>query len=290
MNDATRFTSLGRPMDPRYPTNLAIMILTLVFGVVAFVLSLVDGNDIATVLLHAVATGASVFLTWVIAREISPDYEYGSLFAALIAGIVTIFLGMPLPDLLASFLLVTISRVLNRIVGPPAKFPDSVVVIMALILLAITSHHWVVVLAGAMALLLDGLLPQPHRINILFGAIGIGITVAMFALGRVEPIGGAISVEWLLVMILTGVIFVLTIVASRTIKSNCDVEGYDPIPIRIQATMVLILVTATGMAIWYGDAGIISVLPAWFAMFGISIFRLPMTIRVLREGSASQAA
>lgn len=289
MNESYRFSSLGRPMDPRYPTNLAIMILTLIFGVVGFILSLVDGNDIATILLDAVAVGATVMLTWIIAREISPDYEYGSLFAALIAGIAAAILGAPLPDLLASFVLVTICRVLNRIVGPPTKFPDSVVVIVALILLAITSHHWVVVLAGAVALLLDGLLPSPHRINILFGAVGIGITVAMFALGRVEPLGGAISVEWLLIMVLTGILFVLTIASSRTVKTSCDVEGYDPIPLRIQATMVLILITAIGMAIWYGDAGIISVLPAWFAMLGVSIYRLPMTIRTLRRTRAGSA-
>lgn len=286
MTNMVNFRSaLGRPIDPRYPTNLTILVVTLIFGVIAFVLSLTSALPIVEVLLNAVMTGATVLITWIVSREISPDYEYASIFAAVIAGFVSLVAGSPEVDLLASFAVITLIRVVNRTVGPAATLPDAIVVMVMLILLAITTNHWVLVPAGALVFLADGLLKPMRLIHIGFAVLATGIAVAMFALERIEPIDPTLSALGLLFMIAGTLIHIATIAASREVKSVCDLPGYTINPLRIQIGMVLTLLVALGMGLWYADSGIQWILPVWIAIIGVGVFRLPMTIRTLRGNS-----
>jgi hypothetical protein len=275
-------SAFERPIDPRYPTNLTILVVILIFGVIAFVLSLTNALPLVDVLLNAVMTGATVLITWMISREISPDYEYASIFAAVIAGFVSIIAGSPEVDLLASFSLILFLRIVNRLVGPPATLPDAIIVLVILIVLAITSHHWVLVPVGALALLVDGVLKPARPIHLVFALLGGGITVAMVALDRIEPIDPSLSAIALIFMIVATAIHIATIAASREVKSVCDLPGYTISPLRVQIGMVLALFVALGMGIWYADSGIQWILPAWMAIVGVGLFRLPMTIGALR--------
>ena len=123
--ETTRITSIGRPVDPAWPTNQAILILSLtvllvvaafriVFGGLAFLPALVAGSF----------AGGSVFLAWAFARELDPDHDLAAFVGALIALPAWELLGSP--GFTSLVLLLLGLRIVNRTVGPPARPLDSI--------------------------------------------------------------------------------------------------------------------------------------------------------------------
>ena len=68
-------TALGRPLDPRYPTNLAIGALSLIVGAVGAAVKLLSDVPLAESASWGIGAAFSVFLAWVLARELDPDYD-----------------------------------------------------------------------------------------------------------------------------------------------------------------------------------------------------------------------
>ena len=114
-----RLSSVTRSIDLAYPTNRAIVIITLLFLLGTAGLQLILGKDISSASDSGLRAGASVFLAWAFARELDPDNELSAFVAAFLgcAG----FLLFPSPFLLALFLELLLIRIVNRSTGPTCK-------------------------------------------------------------------------------------------------------------------------------------------------------------------------
>lgn len=120
--------SLTRSIDLNYPTNRAIVIITLIFlsGVSGFQLFL--ERDLSTAFYSGLRAGTSVFFAWAFARELDPDNELSAFFAAFLG--CTGFLLFPFPLLLALFLELLLLRIVNRSSGVSSKTSDSFAVFL----------------------------------------------------------------------------------------------------------------------------------------------------------------
>ena len=170
-------TALGRtPIDPSYPTNLAIAALSLIVAIAGAIWQMISGAALLESVLWGIGAGFLPFLTWALGRELDPDHD---LSAFVGAGLVLIALLLPdMPSLLMILWLLLVLRTVNRSVGLPAKPLDSLGV-LGLGAWLTWQGYWMVGLMTAVAFLLDGLLSPPLRHQLFFSGLATVITVIL---------------------------------------------------------------------------------------------------------------
>ena len=77
-----RFTNLARAVDIKYPTNLAVVILSGFVFFAAGIFQWADGLQLLAALGAGFSLGLTFFLAWALAREIDPDQEYSAFLSA----------------------------------------------------------------------------------------------------------------------------------------------------------------------------------------------------------------
>jgi hypothetical protein len=277
MQQMYRYSSIARPLDPRYPTNLLIMVLTVVAGVVAGLLTLSTGGTFSDAILAGFATGGSTFLTWAIARETDPDYDWSAFAGVAFMWLAGLWLRAPMPGMVALALMLVYLRVINRMVGPPATIADAMVLMIGLVIASFL-ENWIIAVGVAGAFFIDGILPPPQRRQLFFALLALLIMVI-----RIMVIGwesyGVLSLPYLIGIAVVAIVFVLTMLATRSIRVGCDISDFRPDVRRIRASMALALGGALAISLWNGDQGVLWTLPAWCAMAGIALFRVRVTLQ-----------
>lgn len=99
--------TLGRKIDLQYPTNRWIVIIAIIVTGASYFLT----REFSI----AWKTGASVFLTWALTREIDPKREYAAFVSAFFA-LSSLFVAFKV-DLMVVFFLVLALRFANKITG-----------------------------------------------------------------------------------------------------------------------------------------------------------------------------
>lgn len=314
-------SSLVRPLELKEITNIIILILTPISGIGGFIywLTAVNAN-----ILSGVQFGAwiaiSTFLAWALTRELAPDHPLAAFvsvgfawigFAATTETIyTTIFVGpaqfnQPPPpvDWLALAALLLYARLINRIVGTPPQFVDSVIVLTATLSL-ILFDHWLLILIGISAFFIDALVAPRVTRHLFFGLGAIGILIARIAfLGAEVPDLSAattpILLPVLLMIILITVLYSGAIIAMNNVTSHPDIRALltdddptnDPTPrqyqlsvLRIRLTMGIALSAGLISFFWNGTFGIHWLLPLWAAMAAVGVIALPtILLRRLRD-------
>jgi len=274
--------SLTRSIDLNYPTNRAIVIITLLFlsGISGFQLFL--GRDLSVAFYSGLKAGASVFFAWAFARELDPDNELSAFFAAFLGCIG--FLLFPSPLLLALFLELLLLRIVNRSTGVPSKISDSFAVLLLSSWLSF-QENWIFGLFTAMAFFLDAFLPAPLRQNRIFGMAALIVSIFVFlqAAGQEGTFPGMQSGLFTLIAAL---LFVPSVLSSRKIKSTGDRTGIPLDPLRVQAAQLAALLSAGFLTALKGWAGAESLMPLWGAVLGVSLYGyLNMLSKRLRKAS-----
>jgi len=272
MQDMSQLTHVGRPVDPRYPTNRAISIINIATIVVMFVFQLVKGTPIIDAGLHAIAAGLTMFVVWAFAREIDPE-EQLSAFVAVLLALILLFTVDAGYNLIVLFYLIGIARVINRSVGLPLKLSDSVLLLGATILVAYLSG-WIYALIGAIAFLLDSILPEPDLKHRLFAGLSLLVMLVVMWIQGIAITLMMPSQLYLIVIVLAGLIFIPVIWSSRQLTVVCDIRGQTLSPIRVQVLQILILVVALVIAFTQGDEGVLSYRMVWIALAGVGLFPL----------------
>jgi hypothetical protein len=263
-----RFSSIGRILDPRYPTNLAIMAVTPLAGIVAGILSLLSGETLTQAISAGFYTGASVFIAWVIGREFDPDHPWVTFFGVGLAFIASLFADPPSIWSLAA--LIVLARIVNRIVGPPSKIGDSVVA-LALTGLALFTGWWVFAVVAAVAFVLDATLSKPNRHQWIFAGLALGgMLVSIIINEGNKPYAAS---AWT-IPVLIAVVVIAYVIATTEVKSGCDVASYTLDNRRMQAAMGLMLFAGVLFELWAGTPGLMAMLPLWAAIIGASVWRL----------------
>ncbi len=193
LHPAYRLSSIARPVDPRYPTNRAVLVLMPVAAVAAGIQAAVRDAAIADVAWSAGAGALTLFLCWAYVRELSPDDNPAAFIAVGLAAIGFGVWGAPSVWLVAVAL--GMLRIVSRCVGRPALPSDTAIVTLGAIALTL----WGIPAAGIIAALgfaMDGLAAAPRRIH-LVTALATAAAAAVRIAGHGLPIAPRPPREWL---------------------------------------------------------------------------------------------
>jgi len=270
----TDVTALARPIDPRYPTNLAISVASLVVAAGGAVYRVTSGDGWLDALLWGVGAAFAVFLAWALARELDPDHDLSAFVAAALAVIGLISLGQP--ALLPLFWLLLLLRVVNRTTGVPARPLDSLGVLGLAGWLA-WQDVWPAALVTALGFLLDALLPNPLRRHLAFAGLALLALVAT-GIGHEHATDELFaSADW---VVIGGVaaLWVVVVYTSDYVTSRGDVTGQRLSVPRVQAAQGLALLAAFLWAWQLGQEGVVDLMPVWAAMLGVGLWRLGLLV------------
>ncbi len=266
---SNRVTSIGRAIDPKYPTNRAILVLTVVVTVIGAVAQLLRGMGLFEGGLWGIRAGLAVFLAWMVCREFDTDHDLSAFVAAGLV-LVGMFWWDP-PNLGALLWLALVMRVVNRTTGLPATVVDVLAVVGVGGWLA-WQGNWGYGVVTVLALILDGLLPPRNRQALAFVSLGAAAAaiVAVWQ-GKMWGPGGPSVRDGALALVM-GIASVPVIVASNRVRSVGD-ETEEPLtPLRVQAAQVIAVLAGVQAAVWDGIAGLASMSSLWAAVLGAAMY------------------
>ncbi|MCJ7688434.1 MAG: hypothetical protein MUO60_03835 [Clostridiaceae bacterium] len=118
-----KISSIGRPLDFKYKTNKAIVIITTITIIIGIALSITNQLKMPNLIFTGVSFGITFFISWAISREIDPDNPI-SAFIGLIPLFIILFF-WPETNIAILFWLLISLRIINRTIGLPARIFDS---------------------------------------------------------------------------------------------------------------------------------------------------------------------
>lgn len=264
-------SSIGRPLDPSYPTNIAIMIITLLAGIGFGGWALLRGAGLGDSAYMGLLGGFAAFAGWMFCRELDPDRPYLA-FAGAVLALAGFALRGPY-GALALFALVTLLRIVTRTVGPAARVGDAVVALVLMALAMFWGFDWQLGLAGALAFALDALLPGGRPRQWVFVGISLLLSLALIVINAGFPAPRVdLGLPWIIGGGFVSLSFATAIMLCREINSRCDLGDRPIQPARIRAAMAVALAYAT-LLVWNGQSGMDAALPLWAALLAIGIGR-----------------
>ncbi len=237
------FTSIGRPVEAKYPTNLAILIVMGVSLVTATVQSVAAGDTFGSALLTGGHAMLLVFMVWAYCRETAPDDNPAAFVAVAVAAAAWAF-GLR-PDVLPLAALMGGTRIVSRTVGPVPKLSDMVLV-AALAGWVTYSGNWPVGIAVAMAMLLDARLPPRHLVAIPF-AVVLGL-LTVWTWQHAAPVFGVPTSTLGWVGLGVAAAYAVVLVTQGPCRARTDIGGEELSPARVQGGMAVALLAAVAMA------------------------------------------
>lgn len=264
-----RFSSIGRPIDRRYATNRAVASLALLVAVASFLVLRLSGESPPASFLRAVSLAVGFFLAWAIARELDPDHGASAFVAA---GLTLIPLAtLARPDYAAVFLVLLLLRIVNRSVGPAAR-PLDTIGILALVAVAAWRGNPLIVMAAAIAFILDGILKPGHRIHLAAAGASLGLVVVAWT-NLAGGLPGAPDMTSWLGLGATLPILIL-IKGSGDPLSVSDDGGGRLSATRVRSAQWLGFLLFAALVVGSGPAGWSAVSPLWAALAGTGLFSL----------------
>ncbi len=236
-HDVYRFTGIGRPVDPSYPTNATILLLASVALVVGALVSVRAGSGWLNGGLVGVNAAISVFLAWALTRELAPDDEAGAFVAAALAGVAWFTLGSQ--SLLIPMVLLVALRLVNRSTGKATETIDALLV-PPLFAFAAWTVSWPLGLVGSAAFALDAALPvalgQVERRHHL------AMSVFLLALTSLRLVAGTPGIQVPdrpLLLLFLAVLAVGAALLYPTSRSRGDVDGEVLVDARVRSALLL---------------------------------------------------
>ncbi len=219
-----KYTSIGRTLDPGFPTNKAVLMLMPLGAVIGAVSSWARGSAPADVFQQALVFVLAVFGSWALARELDPDDHLAAFISMAVAVVAALVVDSP--GLLVVFATLGLVRIVNRSTGLPARKFDSILCVVLTLLVMYGSASPFYGLVAALAFMLDGSLREPLRNQWIFGLVCLGGTVVYMVdhdigLGPV-PAPGTLF-EWLALLFL--LIFGLNTLLLKKVFSKGDANG-----------------------------------------------------------------
>ncbi len=270
-----RLTSVARPVDPRYPTNRALLIVLPIGAAVFAVLALFGVLDEAP--LSAALTALLVgFATWAFTRELTPDDDAAAFVALALGWIMSAVTGAS--GVVLTFAALFLARIVNRTTGLAAR-PWDIVMVAGFVLWA----SWnlgqpLLAVFAALTFAADARLARMNALGVAAAVACAGFSVWLFAQGGFElRVWDAAWLAPAIVLIAAGI----TSALSGAPRSVCDVFGKPLVATRVRAGLAVgALVAAqslvhgepwTANAIW----ACIAAVPLSAAIrAGIPMFRL----------------
>ena len=271
--DATRFSSIARPLDLKDKTNLIILILTIFTGVAGTFIKMPEGLTLLPSFLWGLSAAFMIFISWAISRELDPDYPYSAFVAVGLMGLAVIFVQKLSPDFLLLLFLLLLFRLINRSVGPPARVSDSLLILGLGIWLSL-DISWIIAFIMAIAFWTDSSLPEPLNRQKIFGGISILAGSVILLVQPDQFIKGLYLQNYLIYDILIAASFIPVIWLTREVKSMKDLDETPLHSSRVRAAQILALLAFLVLIFWEGYSFLLEIMPMAAAFVGITLYRL----------------
>ena len=257
-------SAIGRPLDPRYPSNRFVLIAAPLAGLAWMVWKMATEGDWSEALIRAAIAAGATFLAWAIARELDPDRPWTAGVAAVGAAAV---IGAGPPSLLVSAGVLLAARIAGRTTGLAPAVIDLIPMTLLAIWLGATDPGLAAGVVLGMVLVADRWLPGGAvSASVPFGLLAVAGAVAAAAMwGVLEPAPGLpAGPEW----VVAGVALVgLTALGRpRSCTSPCD-HREDPIDARRVRLGRLVAAGAGALTfVWLAGPGLTAGSAAWTAL------------------------
>lgn len=260
-----RFTSIARPVDPRYPTNLAVLVLMPLAGLLgAIVRHYRDGSE---QLSFAVTSMLVAFVAWAVTRELAPDDDRAAFVAMALALAALFFVGAG--SVLILFVALLLIRIVNRSTGLPARLFDSASVAGLTIWAAFALGQPLLSLVGAVAFAADAVLEGGRRWQ-LGPAAACLAAFAVISMTEPFPVAANLAAgEWAFVAVVAAA-YVLATLGIRHVRSVGDVGGAPLSPTRVRIGMAIGLLVAAQSLVADGGAAL-SDSPLWACLAAVPL-------------------
>ena len=219
-----KYTSIGRPLEPAYPSNKVVLILLPLGALLGAITAWMDGQSGIQLLQQALSFLLIVFGAWALARELDPD-DHAAAFISMAAAVLAALI-VDTPGILIVFTTIGLVRIVNRSTGLVARMGDSVIVMLLSLLVIYSTKSPFFGVVAALAFILDGSLKEPLRHQWVFGLVCLGGTIVYMVdhdigLGHISPPDALF--EWLAVLFL--LIFALNTLLLKKVHSKGDMNG-----------------------------------------------------------------
>lgn len=265
-NAGSRWSTIGRKVDLRVPTNLAIAIISLLVLISGLWTGLARGAAFVATTLLGLSWAFGVFLAWALARELDPDRWYSAFFAAALA-MIAAFLYSP-PALLITFWALIGLRFINRSTGLAPGWLD-IIAFSTLSLWLGWSIHWTIPLLSLLPLLVTGQKLRPDKIQFALAA-GMGLLGCTLGILQAWPLVHLDAAEIgfdLRIIAAIALANALVIRSYREVRSRADRTDEPLEPMRVQWGLSWTLVVGIVLALGAGIS--VKVLhPLWAALAG----------------------
>lgn len=259
-----RFTSIARPIDPKYPTNRLVLIVAPAAIVAAVLLDLLVLHRGAAGM--AISVGLSTFGVWALTRELIPDDNAAAFIGLVLAFAAQLVFGPA--GVLPLFVALFLTRIVNRSTGCTPRLFDSISITGLSIWASGQLGDPLLALAATIAFYLDASLAKPARMQFLFGTICLGASmflvvrdgVAMPALAGLDGPG-----FWALVIMLGA--YSLVMFSTNRLASVGDVDELPLNVPRVRAGMFVTGLIAAQAPLLPGEQVINPLI--WCAMAGV---------------------
>lgn len=267
-----KVSSIARPLEPKYPSNLIVLILLPVIAAgIAALEIFVRNSSLTPAIWTGVGAMVTAFISWALGREIDPDRNAAA-FVAMALAVAAVGLDWsPAVWSLAMTLMAT--RVVNRSVGPAARLTDLAIVALLAWMAVLRDGHWALGAVAALAMVLDLRLDKTRTLNFAFAGAALAATVyAMIQrdgdFGRLvmEPIASLDS-GWTIAAALIGGVYALIILTFPPVTSVADATGEPLSRTRVKLGAIILLLAAAATLL-DGQAGLLAGLPLWAVIIG----------------------
>ena len=219
-----KYTSIGRPLEPAYPSNKAVLILLPLGALLGAIAAWMDGLSGVQLLQQALSFLLIVFGAWALARELDPD-DHAAAFISMAAAVFAALI-VDSPGILIVFTTIGLVRIVNRSTGLVARMGDSVIIMLLSLLVIYSTKSPFFGVVAALAFILDGSLKEPLRHQWVFGLVCLGGTIVYMVdhdigLGHLSPPDALF--EWLALLFL--LIFALNTLLLKKVHSKGDING-----------------------------------------------------------------
>ncbi len=219
-----QYTSIGRPLEPEYPTHKAVLILMPVAALLGAVTAWLDGGQALQVLQAAISFLLICFGSWALAGELFPDDKPAAFVSMVLALLAA--LAFDSPGILIVFATLGLVRIVNRSTGKPAMMSDSIIVLLLAFGVIYATQSPFFGAVAALAFVFDGTLKDPLRHQWIFALICFGGMVVYMVdhdagLGYFQAPDALL--EWLSMAVL--LVLALDMFRLKEVCSSGDING-----------------------------------------------------------------
>lgn len=230
-----RFTSIGRPIDPAYVTNRALLVVLPLLGLLSAGLASVQ--DIGSGPLSAAFSGMlAAFAAWALTRELAPDFNGAAFVALALAWALNVALGAH--QVLLLFVALLLARLVNRSTGLRLRLLDTLGVFGFCTWAAISTQQPLILLVTSLAFGLDAVLEKPWRRHYLAAAACLPV-FAWMLLGDTDLIAGDLTTRDWSSIGASGLAIVLFLSTNPRPVSSCDTSPERLDKARVNSGMIV---------------------------------------------------